>query len=278
MRKLLAKTILLFVSIPMSGCAIRGVNIDFVTIGNPGNPGDIRTGKNQYGKPYATPYGCGAVEYKYRISKYEITNDQWNRFADATGVRTNSKSIHKESRQPITSITWREAAYFCNYLTSGDIHLGAYQFSKDNTVTIDRASALLKDRKIYVLPTEDEWYKAAYYNSDRNEYSLYANGLDTLPEADNGWNYDGGEYDEPWCVGTGTKEQNGTYDIMGNVAEWNESYAELNGMPAYAIRGGSFAYRGGFKDYLASYSRSFHYTRGSLNNSFGFRIVSIAHH
>ena len=34
---------------------IRGINIDFVTIGNPGNPGDTRA--------EADPTGCGSVPY-----------------------------------------------------------------------------------------------------------------------------------------------------------------------------------------------------------------------
>ena len=50
-----------------SAITVQGINIDFVTIGNPGNSGDTRTGDypNQ-----ASPYGCGAIDYTYHISKY----------------------------------------------------------------------------------------------------------------------------------------------------------------------------------------------------------------
>jgi len=42
---------------------------------------------------------------------------------------------------------------------------------------------------IYVIPTEDEWYKAAYYAG--SGYSLYAFGTDTAPIAGTDTNYDG---------------------------------------------------------------------------------------
>ncbi len=275
MRKSLPIIILMVMILLMSGCAVRGVKISFVTIGNPGNPGDIRAETNEYGQPYANPYGCGAVDYKYRISKYEITNAQWNAYAASTGASTNNKPAYTAPKQPINNITWYEAAQFCNYLTSGNKSLGAYQFGTDGSVAINRAEALSAYGRIYVLPTEDEWYKAAYYKPDGNGYSLYANGLNTLPEADNGWNYDGGSHRFPWSVGTGRREQNGTFDIMGNVAEWNESFIIRGGNHAFGERGGSFAYRGGHKIYLASYSPSYHYPPGSVDDSFGFRIVSI---
>lgn len=41
-----------------SADTIRGINIDFVTIGNAGNPADTRAEAN--------PNGCGAVGYNYR--------------------------------------------------------------------------------------------------------------------------------------------------------------------------------------------------------------------
>jgi formylglycine-generating enzyme required for sulfatase activity len=51
---------------------VQGINMDFVTIGHAGNPGDTRA--------EASPPGCGAVGYEYRIGKYEVTNAQWGAF------------------------------------------------------------------------------------------------------------------------------------------------------------------------------------------------------
>ncbi len=53
---------------------IQGIGIDFVSIRN---PGDTRTEINEYGRLLANPYGCGAVDYEYRIGRYEITANQW---------------------------------------------------------------------------------------------------------------------------------------------------------------------------------------------------------
>lgn len=109
-------------------------------------------------------------------------------------------------------ISWYEAAQFCNYLTSGNKSLGAYHLGEDGSITVDRDSAISDYGVIYVLPTENEWSKAAYYKPDGSGYSTFANGEESIPPPDNGWNYYGGAYNAPWDVGTGAMEQNGTFD------------------------------------------------------------------
>ena len=207
-----------------SAAIVRGIDIDFVTIGNPGNPGDTR--------PQADPTGCGAVGYTYGIGKYEITNGQWDSFVTAVGAPAgnpsyayNNSAFWTGDNIPSTGVSWYEAGQFCNYLTSGDKSQGAYQFSGNNSNPgdfegIDRDSAVSTYGIAYVIPTEDEWYKAAYYTG--SGYSTYANGTDTAPIAGVDTNYDM-VIGQPWNVGNGTMEQNGTFDMMGNVQEWNET-------------------------------------------------------
>ncbi len=206
--------------------------IDFVTIGNAGNAAD--TG----GIP-----GSGSVGYNYRIAKYEITNSQWNKFISAAGAPTGNvnyddpvpynpydeETFWQGDNLPTTCVSWYEAAQFCNYLTSGDKSKGAYLFSGNNTnpesfTGIDRSLALSLYGKIYVIPTFDEWYKAAYFKPDGSGYSIYSHGVDTPPLMGVDANYgQSSPYEGPWSVGSGTVEQNGTFDMSGNVNEWSET-------------------------------------------------------
>ena len=254
-----------------SATIVQGINIDFVTIGNAGNLGDTRAEAN--------PTGCGAVAYNYQLGKYEVTNAQWNAFTSAAGAPTGNPSDAYDGSggfwtgtdMPTNEVSWYEAAQFCNYLTSGDKSQGAYLFSGNNTnpgdfLGINRDMAISAYDIAYVIPTENEWYKAAYYTGIG--YSTYANGLDTIPAADNGWNYWGGSYSSPWDVGTGTMEQNGTFDMMGNVYEWNETLIGSD----RGIRGGSYSYSD--YDNLRSSYRSYA-TPSSEYINVGFRVASV---
>ena len=164
--------------------------------------------------------GYGVVTYDYSIGKFEVTADQWAAVIAADSVVGNAGSW--SGSQPTASSSWYEAAKFANWLTSGDALQGAYGFSDATTFTgVDRATALTTYGTIYVLPSEDEWYKAAYLKSDGSGYTTYATG-DGLPVAGTDANY-GGAPSAPWNVGIGTIENNGTYDMGGNVWEWGES-------------------------------------------------------
>ncbi|AQQ09838.1 aerobic sulfatase maturase family protein [Sedimentisphaera cyanobacteriorum] len=240
---------------------VGGIDLDFVTIGNAGNAADST--------------GYGAVDYAYQIGKYEITNGQWNAFVSAAGAPTGNPSHAYDgsaywtgTNVPTNSVSWYEAAQFCNYLTSGDRYSGAYNFSQSGDfLGVDRASAISAYGTTYVIPTEDEWYKAAYYTG--SGYSLYANGTNTAPIAGTDTNYDY-VIGQPWevGVGNGTQEQNGTYDMMGNVWEWNE--ALISG-PSRGIRGGSY-YVSDFD--LSSSIRGSGYPNNE-SISVGFRVASV---
>ena len=276
---LLSIVIFVFATGFVSAEIVRGINIDFVTIGNPGNPGDTRAEAN--------PYGCGAVDYEYRISKYEITNTQWNNLIAFAGAPSGNNvegynpydesAVWTDAQQPTNEVSWYEATQFCNYLTSGDKSQGAYQFSGDNLnpgdfLGIDRDSAVSTYGIAYVLPTEDEWYKAAYYTS--SGYSTYANGTEVAPIAGDDTNYND-VIGQPWDVGTGTMEQNGTFDMMGNIGEWMESPwgsgDYLSGSPR-GLRGGAYTLS------VDNYLRSSYRNDLDPYNEFGrigFRVASV---
>lgn len=72
--------------------------IEFVTIGQPGNPADT-TG---------VPDPAGSVSYAYRIGKYEISEQMIDKANSLGGL-----GIDKDSRgpdKPATSVSWYEAA------------------------------------------------------------------------------------------------------------------------------------------------------------------------
>jgi len=242
------------------GTGSNQFTIDFVNISGDTNPTS----------------GYGIVNNDYRMGTYEITNEQWNKFTNIYGTPTGSPSgAYDESAYftgtnvPTNNVSWYEAAQFCNYLTSGNKSLGAYQLGTDGSINIDRNSAVSSYGIAYVIPTEDEWYKAAYYTG--SGYSTYANGTDTAPIEDIDSNYDYESGAQPWNIGNGTQEQNGTFDMMGNVWEWNETLI-LSGSNSYRV------YRGAAYDYDDFYLKSSGRTYVSPYyeaSSIGFRVASV---
>ena len=198
------------------------VDIDFVDIDNTG----VTTGDTANTVNGVNP---GVVSYEYSIGTYEVTAAQW---LIVTTADTNVGNAGDWSGlQPTAGTSWYEAAKFANWLTSGDALSGAYGFSNSTSFTgVDRAAAIATYGTIYVLPSEDEWYKAAYLKSDGSGYTTYATGNATPDGIDDNFDTDydsvfseGAENNEPFAVGGGTLENNGTYDMGGNVYEWTES-------------------------------------------------------
>jgi formylglycine-generating enzyme required for sulfatase activity len=204
---------------------------DYVTIGSPGVAADPAT-------------GYGYVDYSYQIGRYEVTGAEFN--AAAADDPNVGDCQYDSLNGPAYYVSWYEATKYCNWLTTGDATSGAYLYDlSGNFLGIDRDSAISSCGTVYVLPTEDEWYKAAYWRNDpADQWSLYANGTDETPiwGTTEGWNYRDGTlgyaYDmDMWDVGYGAQEQNGTYDMMGNVGEWTEDMYDSS---RNVVRGGSY--------------------------------------
>jgi formylglycine-generating enzyme required for sulfatase activity len=246
------------------------INMDFVNIGHAGNVGDTQDyGLNGGVRTF------GAVNYNYRIGKFEVTADQWASVIAADSRVGNAGA--RSGSQPTGGATWFEAAKFSNWLTSGDAYNGAYQFDANGTLTgVDRDAALSTYGTVYVLPTEDEWHKAAYFKSDGTGYTLYATG-NTTPVAGVDSSYGASNYSSPWDVGTGAVENNGTYDMGGNHWEWNESAYDStldNMTESRAIRGA--AYSSLEVGLRSSYRLGRDPTsEDSPYNRFGFRVAAI---
>ncbi len=215
--------------------------MDYVRVGNPNNTADTT--------------GYGAVDHAYWIGKYEVTNAQYAEFLNAKG-QSNTNGIYNSSmasygitqsgssgsynytvtsalaNRPVVFVSWFDAARFANWMMngqgSGDMETGAYTLN-GATSGIIMANA---GAKVYI-PSENEWYKAAYYNGANSTYSLYPNGQNSITTADA--NYRGNAYT---TVGTysGDPSSYGTFDQGGNVWEFNDAVIDSS----RGFRGGGF--------------------------------------
>ena len=260
------------------------VNIDWVQVGNPGNANDST--------------GYGAVAYGYSIGKYEVTNAQYAEFLNAKG-KTNAYGIFNETTdvrygitqagvsgsftytvdsgfaiKPVNYVSWFDAARFTNWLGNGqgagDMENGAYTLGG---VTSGNAIAKNLGATVYV-PSENEWYKAAYYDPNKGGvgvagYWLYPTKSDTITNTDANYNNSVGHSTN---VGTYSSDPSfyGTLDQAGNFWEWND---------LDAVSGSSRGLRGGSWDNtvntLASSGR-YNIDPSGENDTVGFRVASFA--
>jgi len=261
------------------GSGTNSFNIDFVPISKATNPST----------------GYGFVANDYRMGTYEITNDQWTKFKSAYGAVTGTPADAYDQGPsftgtdvPTNHVSWYEAAQFVNYLNTITNNPVAYKFtgthgtsdyalSTWSAAETDNGTNLYrhKDAKYY-LPTEDEWVKAAYWNGTMLQ--TYANILPSdlvsgSPDPTK-WNYDPSLGNEPWAVGSGSEELNGTRDMMGNVWEWMEStysdtsYGTSSGRD---LRGGAYYSDVG---HLASSSARGQHQPNYEDDYVGFRVAS----
>jgi sulfatase modifying factor 1 len=286
-------------NLPLSTCAIVAalitsasatVTMDWVTIGNANNAADTADGDAYT----AGTQRYGAVDHAYRIGKYEVTNAQYGEFLNAKG-QSNANGIYSTkmpaygitqsgtsgsftytvttafANRPVVLVSWFDAARFANWMMNGQgnasMETGAYTL---NGATSGIITANI-GAQVYI-PSENEWYKAAYYNAANASYSLYPNGQNTITMADA--NYGHSPVDPTTNVGTYSSDPSsyGTYDQGGNVFEWND--AVIAGSTR-GLRGGSF-YSASFGYDLRSSSRY----GGADGPAFefkdnGFRVASV---
>jgi sulfatase modifying factor 1 len=296
---------------------VHAVTIDWVTVGDPGNANDtINTG--------TTP-NFGAVPYEYRIAKHDVTIGQYTQFLNAVDPGgTNPYSLYNGSmatdgnvrgilfssgsasgqkyspigspNRPITYVSWFDAARFANWMHngqgSGSTETGAYTLVDGQTSGTAPAK---NPGATFYIPTEDEWYKAAYFspvlNSGSGGYYTYATQSNTAPgniigSGSNQANYFTGAGFSVTQSASYSSSQNyltdvgaftnsasfyGTFDQSGNVYQWND----LDGTAGESrgLRGGFFASDPAF--YVSSWSlRSLPLNPGDHNVAVGFRLAS----
>jgi formylglycine-generating enzyme required for sulfatase activity len=279
-----------------------------VTVGNPNNANDTGGSK------------IGSVSYFYEIGKYDVTLGQYAAFLNSVaktdtyslynsnmatygnvaGIQQNGSSgsftysVFGSPYRPITYVSWFDAARYSNWMTngqgSGSTETGAYTLNGKTSGDAVAANPSAKFR----LPTENEWYKAAFYsptlNGGTGGYYKYATQSDTAPgnvvgNTPNQANYYNGSVYSVTQSSSYYSSQNyltdvgafsmsgsfyGTFDQSGNVFQWND----LDG-----TAGSSRGVWGGHwhgDDGSSELSSSGRYTAGPSgeNRGFGFRLAS----
>ena len=283
----------LLLSLPASA-----VTIDWVRVGDSGNAADDT--------------GFGAVAYAYAISKFEITNAQYAAFLNAVGAsdafalydeRMGTSSVGGITRsgsdgsfgyatkagfaqKPVNYVTFYDALRFANWLENGQ-PTGAQGGSttEDGSYTITQAgidtnTVARNPGARIVLTSEDEWYKAAYYDAVTGSYFEYPAGFEAqtacvLPGPDPNTANCAGRVGgppfpgEPTDVGSypGSPSPYGTFDQGGNLYELTEGRSGLGRIG----RGGA---------YIADVQLLAAAERGSVGAdlafaSIGFRLVLV---
>ena len=263
--------------------------IEWVTVGSPNVTKDDT--------------GYGAVGYEFQMAKYETTNAQYVEFLNAVASKEDVHGLYSSKmtssahggiarqgalgsysyslkagmdNKPVNHVSFYDALRFVNWLNNGkgagDTETGAYTLGGTNPVGVVRnAGATI------FLPTEDEWYKAAYYDAAAATFYDYPAGTDALmncarpvgfsdPNSGScspGSLRDVGSY-------TSSASPNGTFDQGGNVHEWTES---IYSSSLRIMRGGSLM---NSAHVLSASTRTPYFadSRGA-QRAVGFRLMSV---
>ena len=267
--------------------ASADIGYQFVNVGNEGNANDSSTGSLY-----------GGVSYNYSIGKYDVTLNQYTAFLNVVaqtdtyglyngnmGTNANiigisrsgvsgsySYAVIGDGQCPVTYVSWFDAARMANWMhngqptglgeVAGSTEQGAYTLNgltSGNNISKNGNAADW-------IPTESEWYKAAYYdpflNAGAGGYWTYATGH-TGPESGIGNNYlnptvaNQANYEAsgyfavtqqygynplqnyltPVGAFTNSASTYGTYDQNGDVWNWNDTAAGDSGR---ILRGGAW--------------------------------------
>jgi formylglycine-generating enzyme len=264
-------------------------SLEFVTVGDPGNTGDSKIMDDNSS-------GYGAVSYVYKIGTYDVTAAQYTQFLNAVAatdpyglyntsmanvttipyqvgsgiLRIGSSGSYTYSvvpgreNFPINWVSWGDAVRFANWLQNGQpsgvqgprtTETGAYTLngatSNSALMAVNRNAGAT-----YFLPSENEWYKAAFYkggsanagywlyptrSNSTPSYVLSATGTNNASQSTTD-NYNTSTYSDPVNLLTSVGDfasspgPYGTYDQGGDVRNWNEA----NGVLYRGKRGWAF--------------------------------------
>lgn len=245
--------------------------LSWVPVGDPGNPPDPITGH-------------GSVKEAFSIGKYPITTEQYCIFLNSVAGDADPYNLYNTWRRddvingniictpfaghlyysvkpgrkkcPINYVTWFDAARFCNWVQNG-----CRDGNEDDTTTEMGAYTLhgqcsgpivpVNQGAQYYIPSEDQWYKAAYYNGKGGyyEYPVQSNSApgNKMNKESYQSNYSAiartaeeGAQLTPVDLFHDAVSHYGAYDMGGNLWEWNNTTTSFFGITKIQARGGSF--------------------------------------
>lgn len=293
------------------------ITLDMVLVGNAGNPTDSGTG-SLYGQ-VNTVYQIQRTEMNLtqytaflnavaKADTFNLYNTSMASIANIAGISRSGPSgnftysVIGDGSRPVTYVTWFDAARFANWMANGQpigaqsastTENGAYNIngsSSGSTIVKNTINPNTGSAVTFWIPTEDEWYKAAYYDpspgAPSSKYWLYPTRSNTAPgnvvgPATNQANYNNGKYSVTQSA-TFSGTQNyltiggaysnsasfyGTFDQGGGVMEWTGT-----GGSNRVVRGGSW-----FADAtsLSSSTRSSNDAFFGEYPTLGFRLAAI---
>lgn len=282
------------------------VSIETVVVGDVSNTADTS--------------GYGAVSDLFAIGKFEVTIGQYTAFLNSVaasdpfglfnpsmGSNLNVAGVARSgspgsftysvtdnagssANRPISYVSWFDAARFVNWINNGatngaSTETGAYTL---NGATNGDAP-MRNESATWWIPTENEWYKAAYYKGGgtNSDYWIYPTQSDDAPGNTIGGdtnqaNYYAGSYSVTQSTAysssqnyltevgafSGSDGAYGTFDQGGNVWEWNDLQAESG---PRGLRGGRWGDDVGF---LQSSFRNV-FTPDNEDFWIGFRVATV---
>ena len=203
---------------------------DFVLIG----PGEI-----EMGAPRSEPgQRANEVLRKVNITRYfyvsakEVAANQYAKFQRTDGLGKNIEL----SDEPVTNVTWSDAARYANWVSNNDGLRPVYFMSGNTFEGFDI------DANGYRLPTEAEWVWISRYEAGQARKTLRFPWGHSMPIPPESGNFaDESSVDETECfipkyrdgmprlapVGSYSLNQIGIFDLGGNVSEWIHDFYEL---------------------------------------------------
>ncbi len=235
------------------------------------------------------PNPAGGTPYQYAMGRFEVSERMIDSYNAEFGT-PNNRVITKDLRgpnKPATNINWNEAARFVNWLNISRGYQPAYRFlssqmtaspvlwSPSQGELYNPENPMRNRLAVFALPTEDEWYQAAYFGFVYGPYYDYPNESNTPPiSVASGTTLNTAVYDQTSEQGPADVEEAGAENSLwmvglgGNVSEWQEDYWNST---SHVVRGGSWI--DPVSHLSSSYRTSISSTHSS--NTLGFRVVHL---